>query len=139
MSQLADSPKATSGNLPSNDEGAPGGILNSVLAASAPMATPVVSVKRLTIAGISAIRSFVCEENSPMPVITEHQLLEEPVEKLSEAIALASSIPEPQGSPRCWADYPVNPEPISALSNDEDLLMRELGEQTERLVMQSLP
>ena len=82
LSQLADSPKATSGNLPSNDEGVPGGILKSFLAASAPMASPV-SLRRLTLPGISAIRSFVCEDNSPMPVFTEQELLEGPVEKLS--------------------------------------------------------
>ena len=118
MSQLADSPKTASGNLRSNDEGVPGGILKSFLAASAPIASPV-SVRRLTLPGISAIRSFVCEDNSPVPVFTEQELLEEPVEKLSEAIALASSIPAPQGSPRWWADYPVNPDPILELSNDE--------------------
>ena len=56
-------------------------------------------------------------------MVTEEQLLEEPVEKLSEAIALASSIPAPQGSPRCWADCPVNPDPISALFNDEHLII----------------
>ena len=142
LSHHGDSPNSSRGNPASNDEGVPGGSILSRYAAAAAAAvriTSPVSLARLPPPGVAAIRVIVTDDASPMPLFSEQELLEGPLDQLTGTPrSIVSNTPH-LISPKLWSDYPVKPTLVAPIIHDEDIPMKELGEQTERLVVQTLP